>query len=719
MVKYRFSASFIKKYKSCPFAAYCKITGKEQDDNVDTSYADGGTAVHDSLEYYFKELSDIPEESAIQETKAYFDVKWEEANIQNPKMSKDTYWLCVINGIKLGVKPTDLEYQVDFTDPVTFIAFIDAMNTEEHWIGDWKTSTYKAAKVREYKEQLKVYAWAYRKLYGVNPMTWVFFNKVNKIFKFKFPDSTLDAVEAEMVKIDKEIKQRFKEMRFERKASRTNCFFCPYKSLCATDHLREEEGGAEKYIVTLHLKKNKLLIEGSIPDIIHRKIEKEVNFQLKNAHFIIKAMAAKGVKYDGIKRLYRRKNYGADTFIGHLHLVHKILKDYAHSQGKRLRLIMKDYRDQEVMNFKIETKDKLNVPYELYDFQKQAVDELIKYRWGICEIGTGGGKTAIAAECIRKVGTRTLFIIDNKDLLLQTKTEYEEMLECKCGIVGMGKREWDNPIVLATIQTLAKNAKQYAKELAQFNLVIYDETHIIASKSFEKVSKFLENTKYRFGFSATARRDDGNDKVIYAHTGHIVIKKRAQELIGKGVLVEPEVKFYKYKTEMNVTDDWQTEYADNIVDNETRNNMIKDIVLYYTKKGKSVMVLTKMVRHGQWFLNNIKGSNLIYGKTQDDLRVEILDKFKEGAFKVLVGNLKIFNKGINIKNLDVLINASGNAGDTTTVQSIGRALRKNEGKEKAYYIDFIDAGEYCKSHSMSRIQALKNEDYTVEILDYS
>ena len=458
-------------------------------------------------------------------------------------------------------------------------------------------------------------------------------------------------------------------------------------------------------------------IEASIPELIHRKIEHEINYEMKNAHFIIQAMKARGVIVDGIKRLYKRKEYGGESYIGYLDIIHKILKDYAQSKGMTIKATIKDYRNQEVMNNKsIKMPDKLNIPFEFFKFQNEAVDTLISRRWGICAVGTGGGKTAIAAECIRRLQTRTLFLIDNKDLLLQTKKEYETMLGLECGIVGMGKREWKYPVVLATIQTMSKYVKEFKDDLATFNLVIYDECHQVGCDSYENVSKALVNSKYRLGFSATPKRDDGNDNIIFAHNGPVVYRTKAKALIELGVLVEPEAIFYEYSDHIVVGDSWQNEYNDGIVDNELRNNEIFRIVEEHRAKGMQIMILCKLIRHCEYIKSQIEGAQLIYGKTEDDLRVDILEDFKACKFQVLVGNIKIFNKGINIKTLNTLINASGNAGEVVTVQMIGRELRKSAGKDKAYYIDFIDRGEYLHQHSMARIQALKNEDYNVKII---
>lgn len=710
----RYSSSTYKGYKSCEFKHYCKITKQPEDDDTDNSYGDSGNVVHHSLEYYYTNLKDLQFEHSTSELKPLFEEEWDEVQINNPKLDKDLYWLCVINGIKLDVSFTDLEYEFRIIEPgLNFIGYADVMDRENHIIGDWKTSTYKKSKVDEYRQQLKFYAWAYYKEFGVVPKAWVYFNKVNKKFDFTFTLEELKEVEKELRATIKEVEQKLVTLDFKREPSRTSCYFCKYKGVCATDLLRKSE--AEKYEVTFHVKGNKVQIEASIPDEIQTELENMANFELKNAFFIKQAMAQRGVKYDAIKRLYRKKVFGGELALGYMNGAYNILKTYAHKKGMKIRLSIKDYRNQEVFNNNVSMPDKLNIPFEMFEFQKEAVDKLVANRWGIIEVGTGGGKTVIAAEAIRRISKKTLFVIDNKDLLLQTKKEYENMLGIECGVVGMGRREWNAPVVLCTIQTLAKYLKEFALELAQFPVVVYDETHIIASKSFEQLSKYLINTKYRFGFSATARRDDGNDKVIYGHTGEVVYRKPAKELIEDGVLVEPEAIFYKYGSELTVSDTWQNEYADGIVDNEHRNTVIKKIAEKYIKEGKQVMILTKMVRHGQWFNETIENSELIYGKTDDDLRVDILEDFKAKKFPCLVGNLKIFNKGLNIKSLDVIINASGNAGDVVTVQTIGRSLRKDEGKEKAYYIDFVDAGEYLKKHSVSRIESLKAEGYSVTI----
>ena len=95
----------------------------------------------------------------------------------------------------------------------------------------------------------------------------------------------------------------------------------------------------------------------------------------------------------------------------------------------------------------------------------------------------------------------------------------------------------------------------------------------------------------------------------------------------------------------------------------------------------------------------------------------MFDSFRYGDQNVLISTLSIFAEGIDIPNLDIVINAAANAGNVKTIQVLGRVLRKLEGKTGAYYLDFIDEHRMLKSASFKRRKALINEGHDVEIID--
>jgi len=213
MVNYRLSASLVKKWTSCPFSVYCKISEQIKDTDTDDSYGTAGNIVHKTLEHYYTHLFDIEREFSMLELQNFFDALWAEYNINNPKISKDEYWLCVVNGVKSNFTATDMEMCIELDSPVNSISYLDVVNTDKHEIGDWKTSTFKQKKLDEYQEQLKYYAWAYYKKFGIIPSKcWVYFNKHDKPYVFKFSKETLDQFEKSLVKIKALRSKSFREM---------------------------------------------------------------------------------------------------------------------------------------------------------------------------------------------------------------------------------------------------------------------------------------------------------------------------------------------------------------------------------------------------------------------------------------------------------------------------------------------------------------------------
>jgi len=709
----RFSASSIKKYLACPFHFYCKIT-KQEKSECDSSYGDAGTAVHKTLETYYSKLKGLAREEALERAKLVFEAEWliaGEPDRFNRYIKKDLYWLSVLNGINKNVNATDIEMLFEIKeDDFWYYGLADVVDRENHIIGDWKTSTYKKSKVAGYEKQVSYYAYGYWKSFGVVPKAWVLFNKTDKLFEFTYTLEKMHEIEKELKFLTADFNARMQTKDFPRTPSTSTCHFCEYKEVCAGDLLRESK--SDVYEVTFELSGNKAKVKAVIPKEIQKKIQSSINYLVKNAHFRIQAMKAKGRIWDGIKVLYKTRDYGGEAFIGDINTIYVILKDYATSQGKTIKGKLKDFRNQGPSTKSIDY-DPLHFEYDLYDYQKEAVTALIKARWGIVEVATGGGKTVIAAEAIRQLGVKTLFLIDNKDLLIQTKQEYEAMLGIECGIVGMGHRDWDKQVVLSTIQTVAKSFTRYAGELAKFGLVIYDEVQIIGAKSFEQISKYLINTKYRFGFSATARRDDGNTNIIHSHTGNVVYKKAAPELIEQGILINPKATFYSYNASALAGGDYNNEYEERIVDNAVRNEMILSLAKENLAKNRQVMIVTRRIKHAEYFRDNLEGAAMIFGKTKDKVREQIMKDFKAGKIRVLAGNIAIFNKGLNVKSLEVIINAAGNGGGVLTVQTLGRSIRTNLGKTTADYIDFIDPGKYLLKHSNTRMQALEDEGYKI------
>ncbi|GAH69667.1 unnamed protein product, partial [marine sediment metagenome] len=108
-------------------------------------------------------------------------------------------------------------------------------------------------------------------------------------------------------------------------------------------------------------------------------------------------------------------------------------------------------------------------------------------------------------------------------------------------------------------------------------------------------------------------------------------------------------------------------------------------------------------------------SEFIWGDDKKDHRRNSLDDFKRRKLKVLISSI-ILKEGVDIPSIDVLIVASGAKSKITTLQSLGRALRRTKRKTKALIIDFTDYNDsYLLKHSKRRLEIYQNEGFKVEV----
>lgn len=140
---------------------------------------------------------------------------------------------------------------------------------------------------------------------------------------------------------------------------------------------------------------------------------------------------------------------------------------------------------------------------------------------------TGWGKTYAAMEVIAKVGKKTIVVVTKEDIRDQWIAAAEAVLGLKVG-KGIGLIQGDTcvtadqGIVIAMVQSLAKEARYPDHAFKDFGLAIWDETHRVGSDHFSQ-SCYRIPAKLRLGISATPNRKDGKLEVIEAHIGKIKV----------------------------------------------------------------------------------------------------------------------------------------------------------------------------------------------------
>lgn len=703
----------INLYRESPLTFYYQYIAKVQPTNkVVTCYGDAGSVVHEVLNKYINDKNiDIDE---------IFDKYWyikykldKNVGLNNQVMNYDDYKQAVRNGIEflnsLGNDCkliSESKITIPFIDNsymkvnVTGVIDLQIISDNEYKLLDWKTTMNDNDDNSEIKNQLLHYAYLVFKNYRRIPDEIIIkYLRSGKTISIKIDEKDIFAYQDYLRKLVDEIFEKGENIdNYE--IGNIDSPFNIYCNLCYEEKMRRE---AKLITIPITLQGNYFYITKKLSNKLNKYLDDIFSFEEKDSYFI-----QKHSDWDGINHLYyiNRQRLG----IGFFERFQEIMKEYGKKYNKRIEFEITDKRN-ELNRYDNMFPDKIN-GIELRDYQLEAVEEFLKHKVGILQIGTGGGKTEIAIELIRRLGLKTLFITHKKELLNQTKKRIENGLGIKCGVIASGEINSDI-VTIATIQSLNRYKERLSFYFQTVQFVIVDECHIIAARTFQKVLRCLSDTHYRLGISATAFRDDGRDMLIEEGAGRIIYDLNASKLAEKGYVLKPKVIFYHTSSSMIEGSTYSEDYDMNVVNNEERNELIYKIV--DENKDKKILILTKQIEHGKKLQTNIEHVFHLYGGLSKSIREEGYKKFLDGDIKVMIATLSIASEGLDIPDLDIIINAGANYGDVKSIQIIGRVMRKIEGKKDAMYIDFLDNGKYCKKHSRARFNLFKKMGYEVSV----
>lgn len=395
---------------------------------------------------------------------------------------------------------------------------------------------------------------------------------------------------------------------------------------------------------------------------------------------------------------------------------------------------------------KLKNSDKPFIPNT---HQIASVFAIMKARYCITEVATGGGKSLIFAlicfyilKFIKK-DAKILLIVPRISLVSQM---YDDIINYNKGFNNENKNpldivmceimsekprrdEGEANIFIGTSQSLEGRDAEFFK---QFNVVASDESHMASNstqkggiKQIEKILKQTFGHAYiRFGMSGTFPMEDTLDYLtIQSLHGPKIAEVKAKELMDKGIISTVKIKALM----MNYGD---SDFNDNlsiirkgngkaafdleksyIHNSEARLRFMIDKII--SKTDKNSLVLFNIIEYGKKiynFLRDYLETHDVYyidGQTKKDKREYIkkaLDtsgrRNKIGKIldnpnikdrpKILVASYGTLSTGVSINNLHFGIFAEGYKSEQIVIQSIGRLLRNHADKDGAVVFDMVD-----------------------------
>ena len=332
----------------------------------------------------------------------------------------------------------------------------------------------------------------------------------------------------------------------------------------------------------------------------------------------------------------------------------------------------------------------------LREEQIRLVKAAIEKQRGVLVAPTGEGKTLLGLAVISaflKTKGRILWLCHTKDLMYQSAKVCEKELGIKPGIIGDGVFEKSKKITMATRQSFKKNLNLSL----MYDIVIIDETHHITSLNSE-YGEILRSifAPVRIGLTATLPKKDKEALLaIEGLLGPIMEEITIKEATDLGIMAKIKLRFLKVPMSHTIRDlrKYNDVYQQGVVERRAQHELIVRTAKEHIEKGDSVLVIVTRIEHGRNLLNEFEYQGVkaffAQGSTEGDVREEIKEALNKKKIHCVIATT-IFKEGINIPELNVLVNATMGKSDIATMQVIGRGLRKTATKSEIIVYDLFD-----------------------------
>ena len=495
--KFNLSYSSYSLFKTSPLQFYFQYLTKPAPTNkVMSVYGDAGNVVHKAIEDYINKNEDT------------FDAHWmhykidEQTGFKGAILSKQVYdsmyqtAVTFFNELKASKNWDRISTEVQLGREIYGIyvkGIIDlyCRYEEKIFIYDWKTNSTCTHKM--HREQRLFYSWLIWKIRNVIPQCKWLYLRQDKSQEDEFTYDELNDFDNEIYEFTKKIQEMGTDIDNYGAGDWTNPFNV-YYDLCQAEVERRND--KSELSITMNIRGSHIFFDDNIPPKLLDGIDFATKFDLPDKYHRQKAAKKKGgyINLADVGTVHLCKN---NYFpIGLLDKVMGICHDYGKYYNKDVKIFLVDNRDGNIMDKQIVLRKKLMTDKVLRPYQVEAVETFMKKKEGIVNIATGGGKTLVATEIIRRVRGQTLWIIDKKELLNQTKEVLEDLLGIHVGVISDGKVDIKD-VTIATIQSL--NNPKLKDYLYNVNFVVVDEYHKSAAESYQTLFVKLPNTKYRLG----------------------------------------------------------------------------------------------------------------------------------------------------------------------------------------------------------------------------
>lgn len=345
--------------------------------------------------------------------------------------------------------------------------------------------------------------------------------------------------------------------------------------------------------------------------------------------------------------------------------------------------------------------------------QDLAAHKLLAYDHGVLSAATAFGKTVVCSYLISERKVNTLILLQSKELLEQwidelnkfleideeppiyrTKTGREKRRSSVIGTLHGSKNTLTGIIDVAMVGSVYSKGK-FNELINSYGMVLMDECHHCGSETSVAVMQKV-NARYVYGVSATPKRSDNLEKIIYMLIGPIRHSYTAKERS-----LEQKFGHYVYPRYTRIVDAGENDINGAyllISSSSARNDMILEDTRACVKQGRTPVILTRYKEQAKYLYEHLQTDAdhvfLLYGDNSDKENSGIRQQLKtipKNQSVILVATGQKIGEGFDYPRLDTLMLAAPVSFSGRLEQYIGRLNRDYDGKKEVVVYDYIDS----------------------------
>lgn len=363
-------------------------------------------------------------------------------------------------------------------------------------------------------------------------------------------------------------------------------------------------------------------------------------------------------------------------------------------------------------------------PVVLRDYQVEIINQFLENPQCLQEIATGAGKTLVTAALsnLMEPYGRSIVIVPNKDLVIQTEADYIN-LGLDVGVYFGDRKEFGKTHTICTWQSLNSMEKRFRDGESNLSIVdfaedvqcvIVDEVHQAKADVLKKLlTGAFANIPIRWGLTGTIPKEDADKIGLTITLGQVVNKLAAAELQDMGVLAQCDVNVIQLQETAEYSN-YQEELT-YLTTDKKRLDYMAGLISNISKSGNT-LVLVDRIKAGEGLIERLPEDTVfISGSMKSKDRKEEYDEVSEAQNKIIIATYGVAAVGINIPRIFNLVLVEPGKSFVRVIQSIGRGIRKAQDKDSVQIWDVTSSAKFSKRHLTQRKKFYKEAQYPFTI----